>query len=237
MLAAVWNRDISSLALATEQGGIRIYELLPARTRSGNSKDVDQGHQDGNGTGTLPVMLMFRHEIVIKSTMSEGRVSTMTKRKTPSDRQKVMFGRVHCLSTEDMPRARGEGIATLVGVAEGRHLYMWDMVSGVTLLTAHAIAPTGCKVQHVAWHGPAALVALLYAVNEAPRRVDVHQLDVAGQATAQVSRNKSSGDPGLPMGRFLPGRVCAECHLPTLYTVYLMSTTVTAHRQLPLFAY
>lgn len=78
------------------------------------------------------------------------------------------------------------GAGILVGVAEGKHLCIWDLATGSTLLTALSMAPVGCTVEKVLWHGPTALVALLYHDGSGVKRVDVHQVDIAREATNPV---------------------------------------------------
>lgn len=121
--------------------------------------------------------LVLRHEIVIKS------VSLI-----PNGGKKIVHRQVSSLATDESSERGGEaGAAILVGVAEGQHLCVWDLVTGTTLLTALAIAPAGCKVEKVVWLGPAALTALLYSVEGGLRRIDVHQIDIAGQTATPVS--------------------------------------------------
>ncbi|CAN0551258.1 unnamed protein product, partial [Ectocarpus sp. 8 AP-2014] len=49
-----------------------------------------------------------------------------------------------------------------------------------------SIAPRGCTVEKVLWHGPTALVALLYHDGIGVSRVDVHQVDVGRRVTIPV---------------------------------------------------
>lgn len=93
-------------------------------------------------------------------------------------------GRGEARGGETAPTAEGAGV--LVGVADGKHLCIWDLATGSTLLTALSMAPTGCKVEKVLWYGPTALVALLYHDGNGVTRVDVHQVDVANEATIPV---------------------------------------------------
>lgn len=81
------------------------------------------------------------------------------------------------------------GAGILVGVAEGKHLCVWDLATGSTLLTALSMAPVGFTVEKVLWHGPTALVALLYHDGIGVKRLDVHQVDIAREATKPVSEN------------------------------------------------
>ena len=78
------------------------------------------------------------------------------------------------------------GAGILVGVAEGKHLCVWDLATGSTLLTALSMAPAGCTVEKVLWNGPTALVALLYHDGAGVKRIDVHQVDIAREATKPV---------------------------------------------------
>ncbi|CAM9879335.1 unnamed protein product [Scytosiphon promiscuus] len=48
------------------------------------------------------------------------------------------------------------------------------------------MAPEGCTVERVLWHGPTALVALMYHDGVGVTRVDVHQLDVGKGATVPL---------------------------------------------------
>lgn len=142
-----------------------------------------------------PLAVVLRHKIVIKTISS-----------TPSGGRKAVSRPVKVLATssndcswdssggggsrgkendgETTPTAAGAGI--LVGVAEGKHLCIWDLATGSTLLTALSMAPTGCKVEKVLWYGPTALVALLYYHGVGVTRIDVHQVDVANEATIPV---------------------------------------------------
>lgn len=185
ILAAAWNGDTCSLALATAAGGVKIYDLLPTTPCNSTldaSGDSDSGSRVRPQSGRIrparpqPVKLILRHEIVIKC------VSLI-----PNGGKKIVHRRVSSLATDESSEpGRQAGSAILVGVAEGQHLCVWDLVTGTTLLTALAIAPAGCKVEKVVWLGPAALTALLYSVEGGLRRIDVHQIDVAGQTATPV---------------------------------------------------
>lgn len=184
ILAAAWSHDTCSLAISTAAGGVKIYDLLP-------SICSDASDIAGNGTScdalavrSPAAVLVLRHEIVIKSVSS-----------TPGGNNKASnSGQVHSLATYNSMEDSNAGAAMLIGVAEGRHLCVWDLVSGSTLFTALAIAPDNCKVEKVAWHGPTAMVAVLYAVEGDVRRVDVHQIDVAAQTTTPVRRKCCGGN-------------------------------------------
>lgn len=141
--------------------------------------------------------VVLRHEILIKTLSS-----------TPGGGRKAVNRPVSSLATSfdgDSWQDRGSGSSAaaavtagaaagaavggagiLVGVAEGKHLCVWDLATGSTLLTALSMAPAGCTVEKVLWNGPTALVALLYHDGAGVKRVDVHQVDIAREATKPV---------------------------------------------------
>lgn len=139
-----------------------------------------------------PVSVVLRHEILIKTLSS-----------TPDGGKKAVNRPVSSLATSsdgDSWQDRGSGgtcavnaagstaagAGILVGVAEGKHLCVWDLATGSTLLTALSMAPAGCTVEKVLWHGPTALVALLYHDGVGVKRADVHQVDIAREAITPV---------------------------------------------------
>lgn len=223
ILTAAWNADTCTLALATAEGGVKIYDILPnhpsgatgkinrvitrdATIRHDTEKKVGQQQPVGATpiymTGpplSRPAVIVLRHEIVIKSVSS-----------TPGDGRKIVGRQVSTLATSSDDRGWwGENVAAswgvegrsgrtaasattasgagiLVGVADGKHLCVWDLATGSTLLTALSMAPQGCTVEKVLWHGPSALVALMYHDGVGVTRVDVHQLDIGKGATVPV---------------------------------------------------
>lgn len=180
---------------------MKIFELLPAKPSPApiggdGGAPFASAPTEGGGprVGSCavrprPATLILRHEIVVKSFSlpEQPPHSTSDKNLSGGGKRKGVLSRVTSLATDESSTNKSGGTAILVGVAEGRHLCMWDMTSGATLLTALAIAPDRCKVDKVAWHAPSALVGLLYSEEAGPRRVDVHQLDIAGQTTTQVN--------------------------------------------------
>lgn len=174
-----------SLAIATELGGVKIYKLLPAE-QTPAVKQVSSQHRGVGRQTQAPATLALRHDIMIKN-MSKEVINTEDKLSSVGDKQTAHFSHVPCLSTQGSLTSKTRGNAVLVGVVEGRHLCVWDMLTGVTLLTAQSVAPSGFTVDEVVWYGSAALVGLRYSAREGSKRVDVHQLDVAGQDTFQVS--------------------------------------------------
>lgn len=223
ILTAAWNADTCSLAIATAEGGVKIYDVLPShpngmtRTKKqSTTRDVlrqaggEKGEQQQEPVGATPISMngpplsrpaaiVLRHEIVIKTVAS-----------TPGAGRKVVSRQVSSLATssedrgwwgEDGAASRGgevrggrtaanaataAGAGILVGVADGKHLCVWDLATGSTLLTALSMAPEGCTVEKVLWYGPAALVALMYHDGVGVARVDVHQLDIGKGATVPV---------------------------------------------------
>lgn len=195
ILAAAWNADTCSLAMATTTGGVKIYEISPSTPRLGTSFGTGVvGARDGAVVADAldagrqpPVIALLRHEIVLKSVSSttgggngdaggggDGLISQ---------------AQVNSLATDKSSEGDGNdaGAGILLGLADGQHLCVWDIVTGSTLLTALAIAQAGCKVEKVMWHGPMALTALLYSMEGGLRRVDVHQVNVAKNTTTPVS--------------------------------------------------
>lgn len=182
ILAAAWNADTCSLAMATAAGGVKIYELSPAPCEDTFGVIRREGSCDANAVRPTPATLTLRHDIVVKSISS-----------TPNGGRKASLRHVGSLATDDSSEDGKAGAGILVGIADGQHLCVWDLVTGSTLLTALAIAPAGCKVEKVVWHRSTALAALLYSAEGGLRRVDVHQIDVARQATTPVRGRYSSG--------------------------------------------
>lgn len=145
---------------------------------------------------TRPATAVLRHEIVINtiSTTADG------GRKRVNRQVSSLATSSDGVSWEDFGGEGGDnefggersrvaaaaGAGVLVGVAEGQHLCVWDLATGSTLLTALSIAPRGCTVEKVLWHGPTALVALLYHDGTGVSRVDVHQVDVGRKVTIPV---------------------------------------------------
>lgn len=194
IIAAAWNADSYNLALATDSGGVDIYGLLPThRCNVTSGTAARKSVRVGAAVLALPANLVLRHKIIVNCTSSEVPVPVCIGGGDDGKNcsvggngiRTVSRSQLTCLASDESDGNRG-GAAMLVGVAEGRHLYVWDMLTGSTLLTALALAPDGCNVEKVAWHAPAALVALVYSVENGARRVDVHQLNISEQRTTQV---------------------------------------------------
>lgn len=214
IITAAWNADTCSLAIATAAGGVKIYDILPSplpaspsrrtsNSKSGTHQDIPNGIRNNSPAQSVisvampppprPVTVVLRHEILIK-----------TLSPTPHGGKKAVNRPVSSLATSSEGgswQGRGSsgnaaagaaagstaaGAGILVGVAEGKHLCIWDLATGSTLLTALSIAPVGCTVEKVLWHGPTALVALLYHDGAGVKRVDVHQVDIARETIKPV---------------------------------------------------
>lgn len=180
---------------------MRIYTLSPTAHRSSNIavKATSEAHsRPGVAAHPSPATLILRHDIVIKGFTTEGQYPVSggegSKHQLGIDevgKRKSFLSRVTCLATHAaMPGEQEEpgGAGILIGIAEGRHLCVWDLTTGSTLFTAVAVAPDGCSIEEVVWHAPAALVALVHSLEQAARRVDVYQLDIFGKSINQVNR-------------------------------------------------
>lgn len=192
ILAAAWNGDTCSLALATEAGGVKIYSLLPAHHTHNIITATSERSLLGVVVRPPPATLVLQHEIIIKglSPVEQHTASAGNDKELSFDgngNRKFSISRVTSLATNEMPpgEERG-GAAILLGMVEGHHLCVWDLTTGCTLLTALALAPDGCKVEKMAWHAPAGLVALVQSLEEGARRIDVYQLDIVGKSVNQV---------------------------------------------------
>lgn len=190
---------------------MKIYDILPSPPLASASRSSSKGGttRDPSGAGKKsqvqsvisvdmpppprPVSVVLRHEIVIKtlsSTPDGGRkpvnrpVSSLATSFDGESWQDRESGGNAAAGTATGFTGAGAGI--LVGVAEGKHLCVWDIATGSTLLTALSMAPVGCTVEKVLWHGPTALVALLYHDGVGVKRVDVHQVNIARGATKPV---------------------------------------------------
>ena len=197
ILAAAWNADTCSLAIATAAGGVKIYRISPTPRTFGAGEIRDRSHaidapasRPQTPDTQPPASALLRHEIVLKS-VSPPPVGGDRGGGGGGGSGSRLFSQaqVHSLATDNVSsleggRAAGAGI--LLGLADGQHLCVWDIATGSTLLTALAIAQEGCKVEKVMWYGPTALTALLYAMDGGLRRVDVHQVNVAKNTTTPV---------------------------------------------------
>lgn len=146
-----------------------------APSKNSFDKAIGEGTHATSAFQPPPTALILKHEIVIK-------ILSLT----PSGGKKLSSSQVGSLTTDESSDTEKGGAGTLVGVADGQHLCVWDFVTGSTLITALAIAPEGCKVEKVAWYSSTALAALLYSLKDGLKRVDVHQIDVARQTTSPV---------------------------------------------------
>lgn len=183
--------------MATTAGGVKIYEISPSTPRLGTSGVV--GARDGADVADIadvfdagrqsPVIALLRHEIVLKSVSSTPDGGNGGTGGGGGSGRLVSQAQVNSLATDNSSEGGGNdaGAGILLGLADGQHLCVWDIVTGSTLLTALAIAQAGCKVEKVMWHGPMALTALLYSMEGGLRRVDVHQVNVAKNTTSPVS--------------------------------------------------
>ena len=142
-----------------------------------------------------PATVVLRHEIVIRivsSTQEGGRksanrpVSSLATSCGSESWERGGGKRSVGNTTTATAGCTAAGAGILVGVAEGKHLCVWDLATGSTLLTALSMAPTGCTVEKVLWHGPTAVVAVLYHDGTGVTRVDVHQVDIAKEAIVPV---------------------------------------------------
>lgn len=212
ILTAAWSADTCSLAIATAAGGVKIYDILPnplpgsprrSTSEGGTNQDILGGAGKESPVQPMisvampppprPVRVVLRHEILVK-----------TLSPTPGGGRKAVNRPVSSLATSldgESWQDRGSGgnaaagaaagaavagAGILVGVTEGKHLCVWNLATGSTLLTALSVAPVGCTVEKVLWYGPTALVALLYHDGVGIKRVDVHQVDIAREATKPV---------------------------------------------------
>lgn len=236
ILTAAWNADTCSLAIATAAGGVKIYDVLP-RSPSLFSSSSDCGVVRGPGkelqpqssAATIisiappppprPATIVLRHEIVIRiiSSAQEGgrkaanRPVSSLATSSSCDSWEHGEGRRGDGSTIAVASRTAAGAGILVGVADGKHLCVWDLVAGSTLLTALSMAPTGCTVEKVLWHGPTAVVALLYHDGAGVTRVDVHQVDIAREATVPVRAGKKSS--GQSLRYLVKGFMERDCYL------------------------
>lgn len=180
ILTASWNADTCSLAMATTAGGVRIYDLLP--TPQGPNASVvtrsDSLCARGTARRTVPARLILRHEILMKN------VST-----TPEGTARVACRQVDLLCSDDSSASGHAGAGILVGIADGHHLCLWDLTTGCTLFTASAVAPEGCKIEKMAWHGAAALLALLCSEGGSSTTLAVHQIDVVAHKMIAVGES------------------------------------------------
>lgn len=179
---------------------MRIYSLIPTPHRSSNTtvKATSEARaRHGDTRRPSPATLILRHDIVIKGFTTEGQYSVSggegSKHHLGIDgvgKRKSFLSRVTCLATHAaLPGERESGGAgILIGIAEGRHLCVWDLTTGSTLFTAVAVAPDGCSIEEAVWHAPAALVALVHSFDQAARRVDVYQLEIYGKSINKVNR-------------------------------------------------
>ncbi len=226
ILTAAWNADTCSLAIATAAGGVKIYDVLPRSPSSSSNGPGNKELQPQPSAATVisiappppprPATMVLRHEIVIRiiSSAQEGGRKTANRpvsslaTSSCSDSWERGEGRRGGGSTTAAACRTAAGSGILVGVAEGKHLCVWDLAAGSTLLTALSMAPKGCTVEKVLWHGPTAVVALLYHDGTGVTRVDVHQVDIGREATVPVSVGKRFGRSVLEIFKGFMDRDC-----------------------------
>lgn len=185
ILAAAWNSDSCRLAVATEGGGVRIYELLPTPA---NGRPND--HLPGGKRCSPPATLVLRHNISARRVLRD--VQAVHTRGCAQvvqavKRSKSKPPKVTILASSSAQNGLGAGAETLVGIVDGQHLCVWHLLAGSSLLAANNVARHGCKVERVSWYGPMALAAVTYEMADVSREAGVFQLDITRKKVAKAS--------------------------------------------------